>query len=428
MLTLRIGALGLGGLNFSQLLRAEAQQGRGSSSKALILVYLPGGPPHQDMFDLKMNAPSEIRGEFSEIATSVPGIRICEHLPKMARMADKLAFIRSVVGAKDRHESFQCVTGRLNENQPPGGWPEIGSVVSRLQGGAGAAVPPYVNLSQKMQHAPYNQGRNSFLGVGHGPFMPLGSVKDDMTLNGISIERLADRRALLRSFDSFRREADASGAMVGLDEFETQAFDILTSSRLLKALDVSSESEKIRALYGKGTDSIQGDAAPRLNQQFLLARRLVEAGVRVVTLSYSFWDWHGENFSHAKKNLPDFDEALSALVQDLHDRGMQDDVTVLAWGEFGRSPRINPGGGRDHWPNVSCALMAGGGMKTGQVIGSTDRLGGEAADRPVHFQEIFATVYHNLGLNPNTTTMPDLTGRPHYLVDGAHQPLKELIS
>ena len=139
---LRIGALGLGGLNFSQLLRAEAQQGRGSSSKALILVYLPGGPPHQDMFDLKMNAPSEIRGEFSEIATSVPGIRICEHLPKMARMADKLAFIRSVVGAKDRHESFQCVTGRLNENQPPGGWPEIGSVVSRLQGGAGAAVPP----------------------------------------------------------------------------------------------------------------------------------------------------------------------------------------------------------------------------------------------------------------------------------------------
>jgi hypothetical protein len=152
------------------------------------------------MFDLKMNAPSEIRGEFSEIATSVPGIRICEHLPKMARMADKLAFIRSVVGAKDRHESFQCVTGRLNENQPPGGWPEIGSVVSRLQGGAGAAVPPYVNLSQKMQHAPYNQGRNSFLGVGHGPFMPLGSVKDDMTLNGISIERLADRRALLRSF------------------------------------------------------------------------------------------------------------------------------------------------------------------------------------------------------------------------------------
>jgi hypothetical protein len=425
---LRLGALGLGGLSFPQLLRAEADLKRGRSSKALILVYLPGGPPHQDMFDLKMNAPSEIRGEFSEIATAVPGIRICQHLPRLARITDKLALVRSVVGAKDRHESFQCVTGRLNENQPPGGWPEIGSVVSRLQGSPGGSVPPYVNLSQKMQHTPYNQGRNSFLGVGHSPFMPLGSVKDDMTLNGISIERLTDRRALLQAFDTFRREADATGAMAGLDEFETQAFDILTSSRLLKALDVSSEPEKIRARYGKGTDAVQGDAAPRLNQQFLLARRLVEAGVRVVTLSYSFWDWHGNNFSIAKQNLPDLDEALSALIEDLHDRGMENDVTVLAWGEFGRTPRINPQGGRDHWPNVSCALLAGGGLKTGQVIGATDRLGGEATDRPVHFQEIFATVYHALGINPNTSTVPDLTGRPHYLVDGAYQPMKELIS
>jgi hypothetical protein len=425
---LRIGGLGLGGLTFSQLLRAEAQNGARHSSKALILVYLPGGPPHQDMFDIKMDAPSEIRGEFSEIATNVPGIRICEHLPRMAKMADKLAFVRSVVGAKDRHESFQCVTGRLNENLPPGGWPEIGSVISKLQGSTGAAVPPYVNLSQRMQHTPYNQGRTSFLGVGHSPFMPLGSVKDDMTLNGITLERLADRRTLLTAFDTFRRDADASGVMAGLDEFETQAFDILTSSRLLKALDVSAEPDKIRARYGKGTDKIQGDAAPRLNEQFLLARRLVEAGVRVVTLSYSFWDWHGSNFKNARQNLPDLDEALTALVQDLHDRGMDKDVTVLAWGEFGRSPRINPGGGRDHWPNVSCALMAGGGMRTGQAIGATDRLGGEAADRPVHFQEIFATLYHNLGINPNTTTVPDLTGRPHYLVDGAYQPMKELIS
>lgn len=424
----RMGALGLAGLSFPDLLRAEAQAKRGRSQKALILVYLPGGPPHQDMFDLKMEAPSEIRGEFSEIATAVPGIRICEHLPRLARIADKLAFLRSVVGAKDRHESFQCVTGRLNEAQPPGGWPEIGSVISKLQGGAGAAVPPYVNLSQRMQHTPYNQGRNSFLGVGHSPFMPLGSVKDDMTLNGVSLERLADRRALLGAFDSFRREADATGAMTGLDEFETQAFDILTSSRLLKALDVSSEPEKVRSRYGKGTEAIQGDAAPRLNQQFLLARRLVEAGVRVVTLSYSFWDWHGNNFGIAKQNLPDLDEALSALVQDLHDRGMDKDVTVLVWGEFGRSPRINKDGGRDHWPNVSCALLAGGGLKTGQAIGTTDRLGGEAADRPVHFQEVFATVYHALGINPNTTTIADLTGRPHYLVDGAYQPMKELIS
>ena len=423
---LRIGALGLGGLSLPQLLRAEAGQGRGKSQKSLILVYLPGGPPHQDMFDLKMDAPSEIRGEFSPIGTNVPGIQICEHLPRLAKMADKFAFVRSVVGAKDRHESFQCVTGRLNDNVPPGGWPEIGSVVSRVQGG-GTSVPCYVNLSPKMQHTPYNQGRTSFLGVAHAPFMPLGSVKDDMSLNGVTIERLADRRSLLTSFDSFRRETDASGAMAGVDSFTEQAFDILTSSRLLKALDISGEDPKLRERYGKGTEKIQGDAAPRLNEQFLLARRLVEAGVRVVTISYSFWDWHGQNFRIAKENLPDFDQAISALVEDLHNRGMGNDVSVLAWGEFGRTPRINKDGGRDHWPNVSCALLAGGGMQTGQVIGSTDRMGGEASDRPVHFQEIFATMYHNLGINPNTTTVPDLTGRPHYLVDGQFQPMKELV-
>lgn len=424
---LRLGGLGLGGLTFPQLLQAEAAQGHGKSNKAIILVYLPGGPPHQDMFDLKMDAPSEIRGEFSPIRTNVPGIQICEHLPRMAKMADKFAFLRSVVGAKDRHESFQCITGRLNDNVPPGGWPEIGSVISKLESG-GPAVPGYVNLSPKMQHTPYNQGRTSFLGVAHAPFMPMGSVKDDMTLNGVTLERLSDRRALLTAFDGFRRDADASGAMAGVDSFKEQAFDILTSSRLLKALDISTEDPKIRERYGKGTQKVQGDAAPRLNEQFLLARRLVEAGVRVVTISYSFWDWHGNNFKIAKDNLPDFDQAITALVGDLHERGMDKDVTVLAWGEFGRSPRINASGGRDHWPNVSCALLAGGGMRTGQVIGATDRLGGEAAERPVHFQEVFATLYNNLGINPNTTTVSDLTGRPHFLVDGQFQPMKEIIA
>jgi hypothetical protein len=422
---LRIGGLGLGGLTFPELLRAESEQGRGKSQKALIIVYLPGGPPHQDMYDIKTDAPSEIRGPFSPIGTNVPGIQICEHLPRMAQMADKLTFIRSVVGAKDRHESFQCVTGRLSNNAPPGGWPEIGSVVSKLKGGA-PALPGYVNLSQQMKHTPYNQGRPSFLGVAHSPFMPLGRVKEDMTLNGVTLERLSDRRGLLSAFDSFRRETDASGAMVGVDAFTQEAFDILTSSRLIEALDVSKEPAKIRERYGKGTDKIQGDAAPRLNEQFLLARRLVEAGVRVVTLSYSFWDWHGENFKNAKANLPDFDQAITALVQDLHDRGMDKDVTVLAWGEFGRTPRINDKGGRDHWPNVSCALLAGGGMNNGQVIGATDRLGGEATDRPVHFQEIFATLYNNLGINPNTSTVTDLAGRPHYLVENEFLPIKEL--
>ncbi len=424
---LKIGSLGIGGLSLVELLRAEATNGVGSANKSVIMVYLPGGPPHQDMYDLKTEAPVEIRGEFRPISTNVPGIQICEHLPHLARLADKYAIIRSIVGAKDRHESFQCMTGRLNDRNPPGGWPEFGSVVSKLQGTNDPTLASYVNLSPKMRHTPYNFGKSSFLGHAHTPFNPAGDIRSDMVLDSITTQRLADRRTLLASIDQFRRDIDSSGAMEGFDSFQHRAFDILTSSRMLDALDLSSEAPKLRERYGKGTDKEQGDAAPRLNEQFLLARRLVEAGVRVVTLSYSFWDWHGNNFKIAKQNFPDFDQALSSLIQDLDERGMLDNTTVIAWGEFGRTPKINKDGGRDHWPNVSCALLAGGGMKTGQVIGATDRLGGEAVQRPVTFQEVFATLYHNLGIHAATTTVSDATGRPHYLIDGGCQPIKELV-
>ena len=429
---LKIGALGFGGLTLSQLLRAQSEQqsaGKNSSdkNKSVIMVYLPGGPPHQDMYDLKMDAPSEIRGEFQPISTNVPGIQICEHLPRLAKITDKLAIIRSIVGAKDRHESFQCMTGRLNERLPPGGWPEFGSVVSKLQGTPDPTVSPYVNLSPKMRHSPYNFGKPGFLGLAHAPFNPLGDIKKDMILNGITTDRLADRKRLLNSMDTFRRELDHSGSMDGLDAFQSRAFDILTSSRLLNALDLSKEDPKVLARYGKGTEKEQGDAAPRLNEQFLLARRLVEAGVRVVTLSYSFWDWHGSNFRIAKENFPDFDQALSALIEDLDQRGLLETTSVVAWGEFGRTPTINKDGGRDHWPNVSCAVLAGGRMKTGQVIGATDKHGGEAIQRPVTFQEVIATLYHNLGIDASSVTVPDMTGRPHYLVDDGYQPIKELV-
>ncbi len=300
-------------------------------------------------------------------------------------------------------------------------------MISKLQGTTDPTLASYVNLSPKMRHTPYNYGRPSFLGFGHMPFMPLGEIKSDMVLQGITAERLSDRRKLLTSVDSFRRDVDRSGLMEGIDSFQSRAFDILTSSRLLEALDLSSEDPKVRERYGKGTDKEQGDAAPRLNEQFLLARRLVEAGVRVVTLSYSFWDWHGSNFRIAKENFPDFDQALSALIEDLDQRGLLENTTVIAWGEFGRTPMINKDAGRDHWPNVSCALLAGAGMKTGQMIGATDRFGGEAVQRPVSFQEVFATLYHNLGINAATTTVPDHTGRPHYLVEDGAQPIRELV-
>lgn len=420
-------AIGLSGITMPELLRAEAASGRGRSSRSIIMVYLPGGPPHQDMFDLKMTAPAEIRGEFRPISTNVDGIQICEHLPRLAKIMDKLTIIRSMVGAKDRHESFQCMTGRLNERNPPGGWPEIGSVVSKLQGSANPTLASYVNLSPKMRHTPYNFGHPSFLGAGHTPFMPLGAIKDDMVLNGITTERLADRKALLTSIDQMQRLTDSRGMMQGANAFQQRAFDILTSGEMLKALDLSSEDPKLRERYGVGTDKEQGDAAPRLNEQFLLARRLVEAGVRVVTLSYSFWDWHGNNFKIAKENFPDFDQALSALIEDLDHRGLLETTTVIAWGEFGRTPTINKDAGRDHWPNVSCAVLAGGGLKTGQVIGATDRFGGEVVSRPVSFQEVFATLYHSLGINATTTTVTDFTGRPHYLVDSDVQPIAELV-
>jgi hypothetical protein len=422
-----IGSLAMGGLSLPNLLRGEASSSRGRMKRSIIMVYLPGGPPHQDMFDLKLEAPSEIRGEFRPIATNVSGIQICEHLPRLAGMMDKLAVIRTIVGAKDRHESFQCMTGRLNERNPPGGWPEIGSVVSKLQGAADPNLASYVNLSPKMRHMPYNFGQPSFLGASHTPFMPLGAIKDDMVLNGISIERLTDRQQLLASLDGLKHLADNHGLLDGVDAFRQRAFEMLTSGAMLNALDLASEDPKLRERYGTGTDKEQGDAAPRLNEQFLLARRLVEAGVRVVTLSYSFWDWHGNNFENARQNLPDFDQALSALIEDLDQRGLLETTTVIAWGEFGRTPRINQDAGRDHWPNVSCALLAGGGMRTGQVIGQTDRLGGEAVSRPVTFQEVFATLYHNMGIHATTSTVADYTGRPHYLVDDDVQPIRELI-
>jgi hypothetical protein len=424
---LRIGALGLGGLTLPQLLKAEGAGGAKMGHKAVIMIFLPGGPSHQDMFDLKMDAPSEIRGEFKPINTNVSGIQICEHLPKIAKLADKYSLIRSIVGANGDHYAVQCLTGRTHQNMPPGGWPSMGSVLSKLYGPVNKAIPPFVGLSPKMGHMPWaDAGTAGFLGVSHAPFKPDGAGKQDMVLNGVTLDRLADRRALLTGFDKLRRDIDGSGLMEGVDTFYQQAFGMLTSSKLLEALDLKNEDQKIVERYGKGDPKNRDDGGPKLMEHFLIARRLVEAGARCVTLAFSRWDHHGDNFGALRQDLPLLDQGLSALIEDLHARGLEKDVSVVVWGEFGRTPTINKEGGRDHWPRVSCALLAGGGMKSGQVIGATDRLGGEATERPVQFGEVFATLYHNLGIDPNKTTVNDLSGRPQYLVDG-HLPMKELV-
>ncbi|MCD6049179.1 MAG: hypothetical protein K0Q55_582 [Verrucomicrobia bacterium] len=425
---LRIGALGLGGLALPQLLQAEAQSGRKSTQKSIIMIYLPGGPPHQDMFDLKMEAPKEIRGEFKPISTKVPGIQICEHLPKLAAMMDKMSIIRSMVGSEGGHDNFQCFTGRSQRNQPAGGWPTFGSIISKLQGPVNPAVPPFVGLENRMQHRPYNMATPGYLGVPHQSFRPEGDGKADMVLNGVTTDRLSDRRALLTGFDKFRRDVDSSGLMEGVDAFTQQAFGMLTSSKLSEALDYQKEGPKLVARYGVGDKRVRGDAAPMQTEQFLIARRLVEAGARVVTVAFGFWDYHGNNFTNCKNDLPLLDRGVTALIQDLHERGLANDVSVVVWGEFGRTPTINKDAGRDHWPNVSCALLAGGGMKHGQVIGATDRLGGEAVERPVTYSEVFSTLYSNIGIDVNTATVNDLTGRPQYIVEPGSQPMKELIA
>ena len=426
---LRIGGLAMGGLTLPQLLAAEAQAGVRDSKKSVIMIYLVGAPPHQDMYDLKMDAPSEIRGQCRPIATSVPGIQICEFMPGVARIMDKCVPLRSVYGSPNgAHDSYICYTGRAKVNEPQGGWPAMGAVMSRLYGPRRPDVPPFVGLAPDAGHPPYGSpGLPGFLGVANSAFRPSGPAKDDMQLRDLAPARLDARRGLLRQFDRFRQRMENERVFGGADAITQQALGILTSSRLAEALDVSREDAATRERYGKGSPKRYGDGAPRNLEHFLMARRLIEAGARVVTLNFGRWDFHSNNYTELRDtHLPWFDQGLSALIEDLHERGLADDTMVVAWGEFGRTPKINTNAGRDHWPRVGGGLLAGGGLRTGQVIGATDRLGGEIADRPVHFGEVHATIYHQMGVDPNRTTVPDLSGRPQYLVND-HQPMKELI-
>jgi len=429
---LKIGGFAFGSaasLSLAQLLQAEATQGRQSPHKAVINIFLGGGPPHQDMWDIKTEAPLEIRGEFSPISTAVPGIQIGECFPKLAALMDKLAIIRSVVGNDGAHDAFQCFSGwPRRDSASIGGRPSLGAVASKLLGPVDPSVPPFVALAAKTSHTPWSEpGDPGFLGAAYQAFRPQGEGMNDLRLNGITLDRLQDRRQLLSGLDNFRRDADATGMLQGMDAFSQAAFGVLTSSQLVDALDLSKEDPAVRARYGNGQPyQYQYDGAPTCNDHLLMARRLVEVGVRCVTLSFGRWDSHGQNFDLVRDHGGKLDQAVSALVLDLEERGMLNDVTVAVWGEFGRTPRVNPNAGRDHWPQVSCCLLAGGGMRTGQVIGATNRLGEYAKDRPVHVQEIIATLYKNLGIDPLATTLQDPTGRPQYLVE-QRTPIAELV-
>jgi hypothetical protein len=407
---LKVGALSVGGLTLADVLRLRAAAPRPTRDKAIIMVYLNGGPSHVDLYDMKPEAPVEYRGEFRPIRTNVPGFDICELMPRQARIADKLAVIRNMQFKQQGHTSPELYTGFLTGNRP-----SIGSVVSKLRQNAGivGAMPPHVSLGDA-NHVP----SPGFLGIAHQPYLPGTRGGDLGLINGIPYDRVHERRNLLGAFDGLRRELDdATGRLAGMDAFTAQAMEMVVSNCARDAFDLSRESQHIRDLYGRGTE-------------FLLARRLVEAGVPVVTLTprnhgvaqmcNGEWDHHDHIFPCLRGVVPQFDQSIYALVTDLHQRGLADDVGVVVWGEMGRTPRVGTQrgtvAGRDHWPQSGFALLAGGGLEMGQVIGATDPRGENPRGRPYTPQNVLATLYHVLGIDP-ATTLPDHQGRPVYLLD-----------
>jgi hypothetical protein len=431
---LRIGALGVGAgaLTLADVLRAESHAADGTATpsrhKSVINVFLGGGPPHQDMWEIKTEAPAEIRGEFKPIHTKVPGIHICEVFPQLAARMDKCVVIRSIVGARGGHDAIQCLSGWEPKSlSTMGGRPSLGAVLAKLQGPVDPSVPPFVGLAEPTKHVPWSDpGRHGFLGPSYAAFKPDGPGLANLTLHGTTLDTLNDRRRLRAGFDSLRQDLDTSGTLKAVDAMTERALGVLTSSKLVEALDLARESDKVRARYGDGKPyQYQFDGAPTCNDHLLLARRLVEAGARCVTLSYGRWDSHGKNFDLVRDHGGKLDQGLSALLDDLEVRGLLNDVSVVVWGEFGRTPRINKNAGRDHWPQVSCALLFGGGIRAGQAVGATNRLGEYASNRPVQFGEVFATLYHNLGIDLARTTLLDPTGRPQHLID--HEPMRELV-
>jgi hypothetical protein len=415
----------MGGLNLPTLLQAEERAGKRGSHKSVIMVYLSGGLAHQDTFDLKPHAPTEVRGEFKPIATRVPGVQIGELLPRTAAVMDRLAVIRSITGLIDEHSSWQGLTGFPMNTARREGRPNFGSVVARLQGSTNREVPPFVDLFPTMQHRPYNSPNAGHLGRGANGVRVDGEDVAVMKLRGQSLGQIADRRRLLDGLDGFRRAVD-SVDVNGMESNYQRAFDVLTSSKLVSALNVEREPAPVRDRYGRGSPRHLGDGAPMWNDQLLMARRLVEAGARVVTVAYGFWDTHGNNFKYLRQHLPLFDQGISALVEDIYARGLDRDVTVVVWGEFGRTPKINKDAGRDHWARVNGALLSGGGMRVGQVIGSTDSTAAYARDQAVHYQDVLATVYHNLGINPHAM-VEDVSGRPAPILPSTARPIEKLI-
>jgi hypothetical protein len=429
---LRLGALGLGGLTLADLLRLEArgetsEQGR---AKSVIYIVLGGGPSHIDMYDLKPDAPAEYRGPFKPIATRLPGVRICELMPLQASIMNRLTLLRGIRSVENDHFLSEVYTGLP---RTAGHRPAFGSVISRLADNR-SSLPAYVSLDRPTS-GQFEFEKPYYAGAGHAPFRPFGDALED--LNPVrSLARLQDRKQLLTAFDSMRRDLDQNDMVRGLDTFQAKALDLITSPRVRDAFDLSKEPDRLAASYGTGKyphQTVKTIFYPWEGKRFLLARRLVEAGVRVVTLRLNEWDHHGgpgfpqaDIFAALRYLLPLLDRSLYALFNDLRDRGLDKDVLVVVLGEFGRTPKIEPQNpGRGHWAEAGCAVLYGGGLRMGQVVGETDARAERAKSGSINFQNILATIYQLLGIDP-ATTLTDFSGRPQYLLDD-REPISALV-
>lgn len=435
---LRVGGLGLCGPTLADVLRHEAcaAESEGPLSgknvprpKSVIYIVLNGGPSHIDMWDLKPNAPIEYRGPFAPIATSVPGVQICEHMPRQAALMEQAALVRGIRSVENDHYLSEVYTGLPRS---AGRRPAFGSIVSRLAP-TQFALPTYVSQNQTSEMFDYEKPH--YAGAGHSPFRPFQESLSDLTPVK-NPERLDNRKSLLAALDNLHRQLDQRDAFEGLERFQAQALEMITSPKVREAFDLSNESPETLARYGHKAGKYPHQTAKQYmydwnGKPFLMARRLVEAGVRVVTLHAGDWDHHssadGDIFFALKCLMPLIDMSITALVTDLRDRGLDQEVLVVVLGEFGRTPRISPlGPGREHWADAGCALFFGGGLTMGQVIGETDSRAERSISGQISFQNIMSTIYHVLGIELNAT-IPDFNGRPQYLLDDS-RPIRELLA
>lgn len=425
---LRAGALGVGGLALPDLLRRTAHAAPAARTKNVIILWMRGGPSHIDMWDPKPDAPAEYRGEFGTMSSSVPGIQLTDMLPQCAAIMDKWSIIRSLYHENAGHSAADqiCFTGHApGPNADQNVHPSCGSIVAEQLGRRLPELPAYVMIPRMVPGTD-----SAYLGPACKPFETQADPASDGPFqvpnfelaSGLTLNRLGDRESLVRSFDRLRADCDQAGMMSAIDEFQQQAVGILTSDRARDAFNLDAEPREVRERYGfmpafdpKASDRC---GSPAWSQRILLARRLVEAGVRLVTVDLRWWDTHVKGFESLRLGfLPRFDQAYSALIEDLDQRGLLDSTMVIAWGEFGRTPRVNANGGRDHYPNVFSAALAGGPIQGGRVLGSSDSKGAFPLENPVTPQDVLCTMYRHLGIDTE-----------HQYVDAAGRPISVLPS